>query len=85
MLNIFVGFRQASQLAIDGDPGAAIGTLQALKSGAQDWLDEKKKGGEKPDPDIQDDLTYVDLFITNLKKLKNQTPISKPPEPWPKD
>ncbi|MCO4763984.1 MAG: VWA domain-containing protein [Myxococcales bacterium] len=85
MLNLFVGFQQASQLAVDGDPGAAIGTLLALKGAVQGWLDDKKKAGDKPDPDIKDDLVYVDLFLTNLKKLKYQTPISKPPEPWPKD
>ncbi len=85
MLNIFVGFQQASQLAVDGDPGAAIGTLLSLKGAVQSWLDDKKQAGATPDPDIVDDLIYVDLFLTNLKKLKNQTPVSKPPEPWPKD
>ena len=86
MLNIYAGFEMAIELAADADPGAAIGVLQALRGGVAKWL----KGGGltskgDPDPDVADDLKYIDLFIANLKKVGNQTPISKPPEPWPID
>ncbi len=81
MLNILAAFRMAANLAADSDPGAAQGVLLALRPAVKKWLDSKKKA----DPDIEDDLKYVDMFIANLKKLKNQTPISKPPEPWPID
>jgi len=56
----------------------ARGVLEAMDSVARAW--EKTH----PDPDIDDDLKYVELFIANLKKLAQQTPLSKPPEPWPK-
>ncbi len=83
MLNLLVGFQQASQLAVDGDPGAAIGGLTALRNAVQGWLSDQVANGGKADPDIADDLVYVDLFLANLAKLKQQTPVSKPPEPWP--
>ena len=83
MLNILVGFQLAAQLATDADPGAARGVLEALRKEVAAWLASGKTGG--PDPDIEDDLKYVDMFIKNLKNLANQTPLSQPPEPWPKD
>lgn len=82
MLNLFAAFQMACQLALDADPGAARGVLEALRPEVQKWL---AKAGSKPDPDVADDLKYVDLFIANLKKVAAQTPVSKPPEPWPKD
>jgi Ca-activated chloride channel family protein len=78
MLNIYPGLKMACQLAADSDPGAARGVLEALDGVARAW--EK----QHPDPDIDDDLKYVELFIANLKALAKQTPVSKPPEPWPK-
>jgi len=81
MLNLLVGFEIAAELARDGDAGTARGVLQALREGVQAWLD----GQDAPDPDIQDDLRYVDLFLTNLERLGNPTPITAPPEPWPVD
>ena len=78
MLNVFVGLKMACALALDGDPGAARGVLEALDKVARAW--EKAH----PDPDIDDDLKYVELFVKNLKLLANQTPIGVPPEPWPK-
>jgi Ca-activated chloride channel family protein len=78
MLNLLVGLQMACQLAADSDPGAARGVLEAMDAVARPW--EKAH----PDPDIDDDLKYVELFIQNLKNLAQQTPVSKPPEPWPK-
>ncbi len=83
MLNIFVGFKLASQLAADGNPGAATGVLSALRAEVQKWLDDPKH--DVPDTDITDDLKFVDLFLENLKSVGQQTPISTTPEPWPVD
>ncbi len=82
MLNLYAGFQLACQLALDGDTGAARGVLEALQGEVGKWLN---KYAPKSDPDIVDDNKYVSLFIANLKQAANQTPISKPPEPWPKD
>ncbi len=81
MLNVLTAFQMACALALDNDPGAAQGVLLALQPAVQKWL----KGQAAPDPDIADDMKYVAMFIENLKKAAQQTPISKPPEPWPKD
>ena len=81
MLNLLAGFQMACALALDNDPGAAQGVLLALQGEVTKWL----KKQTKPDPDVADDAKYVALFIQNLQKAKGQTPISKPPEPWPKD
>ena len=76
MLNIFTGFRMAAELAADSDPGAARGVLQQLRNGVATWL------AYVPDPDIQDDLRYIELFEDNLSKAAFQTPVSAPPEPY---
>ncbi len=83
MLNIYAGFKLAAELAADGDPGAAKGVLIALRDAVETWLADPKHS--TPDPDIDDDLKYVDLFLSNLAGFGQQTPISKPPEPWPVD
>lgn len=79
MLNLYAGFELAARLALDRDPGAARGVLTELATSVGEWL------RTNPDPDIEDDLTYVDLFIDNLETLANQTPLARPPEPWPAD
>ncbi|MCA9526353.1 MAG: VWA domain-containing protein, partial [Myxococcales bacterium] len=79
MLNLLVGFQLASQLAYDADVGTAIGVLDALRMEVRRWLQGN------PDPDIEDDLRYVDLFISVLQRQQSQTPVSRPPEPWPVD
>ncbi len=81
MLNVLAAFQMACALALDNDPGAAQGVLLALQPAVTKWL----SGQAKPDPDIADDMKYVAMFIANLQKAAQQTPVSKPPEPWPKD
>lgn len=83
MLNLYAGFVQAATLATEGDVGAAIGSLTALRKSVSQWIEDKKAGGKVADPDIVDDLVYVDLFLTNLKKVASKTPVTSPPEPWP--
>lgn len=82
MLNLYAGFKLASQLAADSDPRTARRTLETLRPNVDGWL------AKNPDPDIQDDLKYVDLFITNLQKVEAQTipyEPQDPPNPWPAD
>lgn len=82
MLNIYAAFRAAAQLAADSDPRTAQLTLQALRPNVETWLETH------PDPDIIDDLRYVDMFIDNLVAPISQTPVytpADPPNPWPAD
>ena len=76
MLNIFVGFLMAADFAVDSDIGAARGVLTPLRDRVAEWLTQHE------DPDITDDLEYIDLFLENLLKAEFQTPVSTPPEPW---
>jgi Ca-activated chloride channel homolog len=82
MLNIYAGFKQATQLAADSDPRTARRTLEALRPNISDWLTNN------PDADIQDDLLYIDKFIANLKVVEAlsvpYTP-AEPQNPWPAD
>ena len=82
MLNIYAGFKLAAELTADSDPRTARRTLEALRPNVDAWL------AEHPDPDIQDDLKYIDLFIENLKVVEaTTTPYepAEPPPPWPAD
>ncbi len=82
MLNIYAGFKLATQLAADSDPRTARRTLEALRPNVSDWL------MTNPDADVQDDLVYVDKFIENLKIVEAlsvpYTP-APPQNPWPAD
>jgi Ca-activated chloride channel family protein len=82
MLNIYAGFKLAAQLAADSDPRTARRTLEALRPNVEAWLQTN------PDPDIQDDLVYIDLFIQNLMVAEQQVAPyqpADPPNPWPAD
>jgi len=86
MLNIFAGFRMAAELARDADPRSAAATLYALRDSVADWLADPRRGDG--DPDIQDDLRYVDLFIENLERViatSPDYPTPPAPDPWPAD
>ncbi|WP_437600480.1 vWA domain-containing protein [Sorangium sp. So ce590] len=82
MLNLYAGFKLAAQLAADADPRTARRTLEALRPNVEAWLEEH------PDPDVEDDLRYVNLFIENLitveADVQPYTP-AEPPNPWPAD
>jgi Ca-activated chloride channel family protein len=72
MLNIYVGFRSAAQGVEVGALGEALGTLVALRESVAAWV------AANEDPDIADDLRYIDMFISNLEAFAaTQTP---PPE-----
>ncbi|MBL4685739.1 MAG: hypothetical protein JKY37_14185, partial [Nannocystaceae bacterium] len=81
MLNLYVGFRIASERATVGDDITALATLQALHGAVDGWL------ASHDDFDIEDDLRYVELFIDNLRArgATEPPPNQNPPEPWPQD
>jgi Ca-activated chloride channel family protein len=82
MLNIYAAFKLATELAADSDPRTAQRTLGALRPNVADWL------LNHPDPDIEDDLHYVDLFMANLDAVIATTQPyepAEPPNPWPAD
>lgn len=86
MLNLLVGFQMAADLAYDADYGTAIGVLEALRPEVQAWL-----ASVEGDPDIEDDLRYLDLFVDNLRaqgtRVRGSEPpvVQEPPGPWPID
>jgi Ca-activated chloride channel homolog len=82
MLNLFAGFRLAAELAEDADPHTARRTLEALRPNVASWLEANA------DPDIEDDLRYVDLFLQNLAQVAASSQPRTAPEPvnpWPAD
>ncbi len=82
MLNIFAGFDMAARLAYDADGRSAQATLLALRASVQAWLVSNE------DPDIRDDLHYIDLFIANLQPAIDANPsypTAPPSNPWPSD
>lgn len=88
MLNLFAGFQIATELAADSDPRMARRTLEAMRPNVASWV------AANPDPDITDDLRYVDLFIQNLLVAEASTSVQQPadppegvnpPDPWPYD
>lgn len=80
-LNLFAGFQLASQRAAWGDDAGALAVLEPLGTEVRGWL------AERPDPDITDDLHYLDLFVSNLEaRGADELPSPRhPAEPWPRD
>ncbi len=81
-LNLYVGFEMAATRAAAGDGLGAVAVLEPLRDAVAAWL------SVYPDPDIEDDLRYVDLFIENLEARGIDTPMQLPPvaeDPWPQD
>ena len=81
MLNIYAGFEMAASRAAYADFGGALGVLEPLRESVATWLEAS------PDPDIEDDLLYIDKFIDNLRRVGAEQPPQQqnPPEPWPRD
>lgn len=84
-LNLYVGFEMAATRAAAGDGASALNVLRPLRDAVALWLESF------PDPDIEDDLRYVDRFIENLEARGVEPPmqgggeVPPPPEPWPQD
>ncbi len=84
VLNVLVAFQLAAELAQEADYANAIALLEALDGGMTDWL------ADQPDPDLQDDLRYVRLFIENLARAQSRLGVQtgtapERVEPWPAD
>lgn len=82
MLNLYAGFEMAAVRAAAGDGLGAMAVLEPLADAVEDWLDVF------PDPDIEDDLRYVHMFIENLEARGVEAPMDLPPpaeDPWPQD
>lgn len=81
-LNLYAGFEMAAVRAAAGDGLGAMAVLEPLRDAVDGWLDVF------PDPDIEDDLRYVDMFIANLEARGVEPPMNLPPpeeDPWPQD
>ncbi|MEM7151526.1 MAG: VWA domain-containing protein [Myxococcota bacterium] len=79
-LNIYMGFRIASERAEVGDDAAALNLLYIIEDNVEAWLLENE------DADIEDDLRYVKMFGQNLINRGAAVPPPSPaPEPWPTD
>ena len=81
-LNLYAGFELAAVRAAAGDGLGALSVLEPLRDAVADWVEAD------PDPDIEDDLRYVDLFIENLEARGIDTPMDLPvprEDPWPQD
>ena len=81
MLNMFVGFRMATERANRGDLDSALVVLQDLETGVADWV------GENNDLDILDDHRILLQYINVLRDQGAARPSDDEPveEPWPRD
>ena len=82
MLNLYVGFKMASERAEAGDNANAIRVLDALEENIAVWL------AVQPDDDVEDDLRILRLLRDNIQNNREiiQLPeAQRLPEPWPYD
>lgn len=75
MLYVYRGLHIAAEQAAIADTGAARGILEAVEENVAGWL------VGHPDPDIEDDLRWVERFREVLEALELQTPVLAPPDP----
>lgn len=76
-LNIYVGFKMATERYVSGAPNQAVGILIPLRDNVEGWLEENE------DVDIEDDLETLNLLIATLEAEGATQPTREPPEPWP--
>ncbi len=82
MLNLYAGMRMALEDAQFSDFAGAAATLSSLEVATQDWL------SDNPDPDIEDDLHYLQLLRTLIDERAAREPkrtAVQPRAPWPAD
>jgi Ca-activated chloride channel family protein len=81
MLNLYAGFRLATESVERGDLDTALVTLEALEGAANEWHDANH------DEDIEDDLDILSRFIRNLLSAGAGQPDDEvePADPWPQD
>lgn len=79
-LNVFVGFKLATERAAVGAPGAALAVLNPLIVELEDWLKTND------DADIEADLELMRKLVLVIERRSGpQETIGNPPNPWPYD
>lgn len=78
-LNIYAGFKMATERAAGGSASAALNVLRPLAENVEGWL------AENPDEDIQADYDLMLLLIDNIEETGAQEEVGAPPNPWPQD
>lgn len=78
-LNLYVGFKLATERYANGSAQRALDVLRPLEDNARAWL------VNNPDADIEDDLLTMGQLIKNLEPeaLKERRPPEPAPNPWP--
>lgn len=80
-LNIYAGFKMATERASHGAPNAALNILQPLVDNVEGWLNAQ----EEPDVDIEADLEVMRQLIANIEAIGGEEEVGAPPNPWPRD
>lgn len=75
LLYVYRGLHIAAEQAAMGDLGTARGVLEAIETNVTAWL------RSHDDPDIEDDLRWIEAFRTVLEEHDAETPVLAPPEP----
>ena len=80
-LNIFAGFKMATDRASRGAAGAALDILEPLHENVREW------NRQKSDQDIRSDLELMEKLMTIIDERSNQaqTRVGQQPNPWPRD
>ena len=80
-LNIFAGFRMATDRASRGAAGAALDILEPLRDNVDDWV------AAKPDEDIEADLEIMNqlIGIIESRAQRAESRVGQRPNPWPRD
>ncbi len=80
-LNIFAGFRMATDRAMRGAAGSALDILEPLHENVVEWL------GDNPDEDIQADREVMEQLMQIISQRSGETAtrVGQQPNPWPRD
>ena len=78
-LNLYVGFKLATERFANGSAQRALDVLEPLQQNAREWLEAN------PDEDIESDLITMAQLIETLKPLAatESQPPQPAPNPWP--
>ena len=78
-LNIYAGFKMATERAASGSSSAALSILRPLADNVEMWLQEN------PDEDIEADHELMLQLIDNIEETGAEEEVGQPPNPWPQD
>jgi Ca-activated chloride channel family protein len=80
-LNIYAGFKMATERASHGAANAALNVLIPLAENIEGWLAAQ----EEPDADIEADLELMYQLIENIEATGAEEEPGQAPNPWPQD